>query len=568
MFILLVITLAGSACFAVAMPVSAADNGINFHLKLIEEEQPTLEVTLEFNVEKDQKIALSPEGDYTSLIEGSTLYLDAISYPSPVFTIVSVSEDTVKLEPLPDSGSGWLVTGIKNGTAQIVYSSRKIESPDISTEQYVNANTAVMFSASPPVYEPSVFPIVKHDIKVIKASELLICPKIYPDMSSLGESYTVSVEKRNDEKLFVPWDLNDEGTGFNVNGTSELLDNFITWGIIDEVTIREDNPEIVAGFSTDYQRLTDSEKKEYAQNMGLIYEDLSNNLVSNRGVNRVPVVLCGARRFSFNSPDWDTLRSSSVIFHGGKGLKGEPSVTAAGAFFDLWNGYAFVPSLNGDSLWFEKGMSIFYPLRIANSSGLLDKESAFEMLSEIYVDYLDNPIGNETLGNLEQNELFNSDGFASATLCASIDKRIIDETGGEKDISWLAGQVSNDFEHSEGKEYGLNDIIEILDEGAGGGWQKFLSERVIEKHLFLASEFSESGLFRGKSSAKPGGSNSTRNWILLGVAIIVILSMPVIFSSYVRRAVKLDIKMPKIIPDDDFDDDVPEGEGRDKEDES
>jgi hypothetical protein len=35
------------------------------------------------------------------------------------------------------------------------------------------------------------------------------------------------------------------------------------------------------------------------------------------------------------------------------------------------------------------------------------------------------------------------------------------------------------------------------------------------------------------------------------VALVVILLVPIVFSPYIRRAVKLDLSMPKILPDDD-----------------
>jgi len=41
--------------------------------------------------------------------------------------------------------------------------------------------------------------------------------------------------------------------------------------------------------------------------------------------------------------------------------------------------------------------------------------------------------------------------------------------------------------------------------------------------------------------------------------VLVVFSIPIIFSSYIRRAVKLDVSMPKLLPDWDEDGDVDEG---------
>ncbi|MBU4240548.1 MAG: hypothetical protein KKE43_03510, partial [Actinobacteria bacterium] len=50
------------------------------------------------------------------------------------------------------------------------------------------------------------------------------------------------------------------------------------------------------------------------------------------------------------------------------------------------------------------------------------------------------------------------------------------------------------------------------------------------------------------------------SWIYLLVAAAVILMIPVIFSAYVKRSINLDVRMPKILPDDDEEDDVGDSE--------
>ncbi|MBN2167773.1 MAG: hypothetical protein JW738_00895 [Actinobacteria bacterium] len=543
LFILLVFTLIGAACYVIETPVSSADNNVDFHLKVIEEEKPTLEVTLEFNIEKDQEVALIPMGDSAIWRPEipSTLGPSLTAAQLPI-SITSFSEDNMELQTLQTPETGWLIKGLTAGTARVIY-------------RWQPSEDTIDDSSGYPGSKRQGFPIIKSDIKIIDASEALMCPISYPEQKYVSEDYSITVEIEDDERLFVPWKLNEEGDGFSVEGTDALLENYISWGVIDEVSVRNEGPEIIAGFSTDYDSLTDADKESYAANLGSLYSDLLKTLGPQSNWERVTIVLCGAKRFSLDDPDWATLQNSSVIFHGGKELKGEPSVAAAGALFDLWNGFSFKPAANGDALWFMEGMSVYYPLHAANAAGLLNSNAAFDLLSGIYVDYVDDPASRQE--SIQEAEKTGSNGLpcSAAVLCSSIDMRLLKETKGEKDISWLAGEIADNFKHSEGKDYGLSDIVKILDSGTGDGWRKFLSKRVVEKHLFLASEFAECGLFKGKSSVQPKGSNSTRNWILLGAAIIFILLIPVFLSSYVRKAVKLDIKMPKIFPDDDWDDD-------------
>ena len=73
----------------------------------------------------------------------------------------------------------------------------------------------------------------------------------------------------------------------------------------------------------------------------------------------------------------------------------------------------------------------------------------------------------------------------------------------------------------------------------------------------LASEFSRTDLVGnsgsyGRRLVVDGGSGN--NWIYLIGAIVLILLIPVVMGPYVRRAVRLDMTMPRIFSDDDDED--------------
>lgn len=518
--------------------VEAADEAVDFKLKQNEEQVQVIEVTMSFRVERNKEMALlSPTQDSVS---GYSEMLQNVNEPQ--YRIVSISNELIKIDDLPGGSGGWLVTGINNGVAEIKY---EIEFPD----PVINASEGTSNGSGG---DTPIFPIIKADLNVFPAFQLLLCPREYPKMNYYCDKSVIHVDLDENQTLFVPWDLKDGKSEFEVKEIGELNDNFICWGKIDEVTVRKDNPQIIAGFSTDYQSLADTEKDTYAENIGTLYTEQANVLGERPGLDRLTLMLCGARRFSLSSPQWCTLNSSAVIFHGGKKLDGEPAVCAAGSLFDLWNHFSFTPDANGDAMWFMEGMSRLYPICAANDAALLSENDADELLSGIYYDYISVP-GNYELSIQAASAKAAGAGFtgavsdSGAVLCGAVGKRLTEKSSGEKDLSWFVGEVSKEY---RGEKYSLDGIVDILEKGAGGGWKRFVDDRVLEKHLFLASEIMNSNIFKAGSAHTSGSGSSTRNWILLGIAVVVILSLPFLFSTYVGRAVKLDVRMPKILPDD------------------
>lgn len=541
-----IIVIANTLCgiFIYSIPnVSAAEEAVNFELKQSEEEVQVVEVTMSFRVERNMELAiLSSTNDFV------TGYPDVYQGGNePIYRIISNSNELISVNELTGGFSGWLISGISDGVAEIKY---EIDFSNLVT----NAPEGL---SNGPESEAPVFPIIKADLSVFSALQLLLCPRNYPKMDYCFEKANVRIDLGEGQKLFVPWELKDDKKEFEVKECGKLENNFICWGKIDEVTVRKENPQIIAGFSTDYQSLTDAEKTAYAEDLGSLYTELSNVLGDRPGLDRLTIMLCGSERFSLNSPQWSTLENSAVLFHGGKKLDGEPAVSAAGSFFDLWNRYSFVPDTNGDAMWFMEGMSSLYPICVANDAALINESKADELLSEIYFEYVSSPENYET-SIQEASDLADEEESSGnvpdcgAILCGAIGKRLIKMSSGEKDLSWLADQISKEY---KGKKYSLDGIVDILEDGAAGGWKRFVNDRVLDKHLFLASEIMSSGLFKAGSARSSEGGSSTRNWIILGIAIVFILSLPFLFSSYVGRAVKLDVQMPKILPDDWDEDD-------------
>ena len=133
-------------------------------------------------------------------------------------------------------------------------------------------------------------------------------------------------------------------------------------------------------------------------------------------------------------------------------------------------------------------------------------------------------------------------------------------TGAAKDIEWLLGQMAKQFNGFKGQKYSLPGISAILEKGTNTSWDAFFQNNVSGTSLILASTFSTTDQFGTGATIggakKLTGKGSGKNWIYLVVAILIILSIPIVFSAYIRRSIKLDVTMPKILPDDDDDEEA------------
>ena len=280
-------------------------------------------------------------------------------------------------------------------------------------------------------------------------------------------------------------------------------------------------------------------------------------LIYRDGLKALSVVLCGESRFGLKRPASGTLLDSVVLCDGGNTLEGNGAAAAADGFFELWDRWSLVPKPGGEAEWFQAGLPLFYPMRVAAQAGLMDSRQANEEFSRVYRAYLTDPESMEVslveaVKDPQGRALLARKG---AAVCASLSQRLQEDSqGSAKDIDWLLSQMTKKYDAFAEKEYTLVDISELLEGATGISWDRYFEGRVRGTQAVLSSEFSATGLF-GSSSGFGGGvvvgKGSGKSWIYLLVAMFIILMIPVIFGAYVRRAVKLDLTMPKILPDDD-----------------
>lgn len=534
------------ALVALVLPLAASpspaagDLGVKFHLKADENDPHVVDVTLSFKLNGGESVVLKPpEQSNVEAGAAGTIDVELPLQQNPEYII----------EALEPSGSGWKVTANIATEVSVSYIVRY--------SRMKSLHSALEAPGAP--YAPRA--IAEEDLKAFRGSDLLICPRRPDDGSLLAEEYAVEIELGESDKALTPWtSQEDSGGSFEVDGSTSLLENLVCWGRIDVRTLRGGKPDIVAGFSNDYGKLTDEQKDRYGSNFVSLYDEMAGKLGARPELTRLTVLFTGAGRFGLNEPASRGFLDSVGVFHGGSKLEEVAAAAAARGLFELWNRWSFVPAPGGDAGWFQQGLPWFYPYRCAGLAGLLDADLAFEEFSRVHAAYLTNPLAPST-SLVEAEHQGGSAGFLAskgAVLCAGIAQRLFDESRGEKDIDWLLGRITGEFDHFEGKEYELVDISELCEEGTGNSWDRFFEERVRGEELMGASEFSSTGLFGTTSSVT--GSNvledkgSGKSWIYLAVAVVIILMIPVIFSAYVKRSIKLDLQMPTILPDDEDDD--------------
>ncbi len=517
---------------ALPRALAAQSDKVKYELSLLNGGRQGLKVTVSFNARQGERVTLAPEveaGPGSDPAYRPEIQVDPPAGPGY----------TVETSAAP--GGGWTVTAGSSGEISVPYT---VGFPGLNASQKDSQARGAQFP--PPA-------IITKDLKVIRCSEALMCPR-RAGGEPVSSGFVVDLPVASGENALVPWQELDGGS-FSVSGLSSLMGNYMVWGKLETVRSKARGVGITTGYAGGVT-LSESERRSYDQGLVSLYNYIAEKVGERPRLDRVTVLVCGARTCGLSSPAYETGLSSVVLFADGSALTGTGAGAAAGGLFGLWNGYSLLPSKDGDAAWFQEGVQAFYPLRVAALTGLMDSKEAFTEFSEVYRSYLTDPLAGkvslvEAEGRADAAALLRKKG---SSVVASLSRRLQDEAKGSvKDIDWLLGTLARKFDHFAGKDYSLVDISETLEGATGKSWDRFFAGKVAAEQPVLTSEFSQSDMF-GSTSFAGGvvsGKGSGRNWLYLVIAIVVILLIPVIFSTYVRRAVKLDVTMPKILPDDD-----------------
>ena len=515
---------------------------VKFTLKSDSADTTAIDVKLSFTMKAGQKAVVKPS-EQTKLITSAG--------PPPALESLPMTNPSFSVEVLQGPDSGWMLTASKDGSIDFPYKVR------FSAAKGTDATVAG--EAPGGVAPPRA--ITSQDMKAFMASDVLLVPQS-PSGDYLSNNFSVTIQTSDGENALVPWTAGSTGS-YAVTGIRQLMANFVAWGKITKVNLRSAGPSITAGFSSEYKKFSDKERSNYGNDLLKIYDEVRRVFGQRSDQQATTVLVTGSGAYGLNHPAAESLRDSFVLFHGGSKLEQEASAAASKGWINLWNGWSLVARKNGHATWLQAGLPWFYSFRVAGRVGLMDANSAYQDFSGVYADYLSDPLALTT--SLVQAEtqsgaqrLLETKG--AAVLASMAVKLTQKDTGGSKDIEWFIGQLAKKFNGLEGEEYSLVDVSEILEDGTGTSWDRFFSNRTGTDEVILASQWSTTDVFG--SGGVVGGARklstkgSGKNWIYLAIAILVIFSIPFIFSTYIKRSIKLDVSMPKILPD--WDDETPD----------
>jgi len=517
----------------VTVPGVAAEsvNRVEFRLKPGDAGRGAIDVILRFNLESGSSAFVKPsKGDGRSAPSGCGVKYELSGEPPTGCTV----------EPLGEGEQGWKVTATAGGPVELLYT----VIPPAGKSPLEASETPWGAESGPGVFLP--------DLTVFKGSCALLCPRDAEKETFLGEEYSLAFDIPGKRSALVPFEK--KGESYVVEEADRILGNLACWGSLSIEGGGSRGTDVTIGYAGKYAGGSDDLKKKYSDGLLDLLDRAAAMLGERTGLDRLTVTVGEADLAAGGAPSFTAMADSIAIFQDGAlelGKEGAP--LAAGALFGLWNGWSMVPEPGGDAFWFQYGLAGIYPGRLAVLAGLMKQDTAYEEFSRTYTAYLADP-RSRTL-TLEEAWLAGDTEFVSrkaTVLCAALDGRLRELTEGERDIDWLAGRIAGKFDHFEGRDYTLIDIEEALVEATGKSWARFLDEGLRGTRLIEVSEFSSTKLFGSDTSIgrELDVKGSGKGWILLVVAVAVILLIPLIFSSYVRRAVRLDVSMPKILDDE------------------
>ncbi len=409
----------------------------------------------------------------------------------------------------------------------------------------------------------------------VSEENLLVTGKAYALAS--GSSLFFIPRKPNGKALFKSYRINfaDLGPGmtsaapYKESGkhtyfcpsVNDLQENYIAWGKIETLECKEKGkvrigyPYASAAFSNSrykgkLEKLIEMIRALFSEAKAVLPSEAEN------------------REFcAFILPDITMEEKSERVFSKGNSIavilfdeKKLGKIWSLGtAIFKTLASGSFMSSASSDALWFIEGATRLYGLIAAVRAGLSSSGEADELLSEVYARYVSNPLRRKiTLINrmkTPQQLSFFSD--KSVMVLASIASRMRAETGKKSDLDALVRDLGMRLSGDREGRLSIVDIEESAENLTGISWTRYLDRLVRKTSLIRASEFAKSEIFAQSAGLSSTGKTrlltkgSGRGWLFLLISLLMILLIPVIFGYYVRRAVRLDLSMPPILPRDE-----------------
>jgi hypothetical protein len=526
---IVVLLLAAGLLAAVACPfaLGASQPPVKYDLRASTGASPALHVKVSFNLKSGKKAVLKPSEQ--SMLNGT-------APTAPTLNLDSNPPGGTVVQPLPDGQPGWSIESSVSSTVTIAY---RVEP----------AATAGSQSGQETAWTQGTAPFVITDaLKLFRASDGLLVPSSESG-AAVGTDYLVSIEKGDKEISVTPWET-DDGS-YSVSGQRELLDNYLSWGSLVQDDSKSGASSVRLAFPTG---ASDQMRKDSKAAAGSIMSE-AQQILGERPSMPVLSMLALAPPSASPPSMVDSVTLPDAKLDGDKGVK------ASGSLYDLWNRWSLLPATDKDAVWFQDGSSVLYSFRLAVLAGLMAKDTANKEFSQTYTAYISNPLA-KTM-SLAQAETSSDPNAASllrdkgAIVCAAVGQRLRAETTSQKDLDWFVGQLAKKFPAFQNKKYALVDIEEMLEDATSKSWARFFDDYVRGTRLINPADFTASdivGIGTQATGKRLDVKGSGKSWIYLLIGMIIIMMVPVIFSTYVRRSVKLDVQMPKLFSGDDEND--------------
>lgn len=522
-----------AALVAVPSPTAAraaSKAAVKYILRSDAADRTAVDVRLTFNMKAGQKAVLKPSDATTE---------PPFSGSPPALELTGQADPGYEVKPLEGPANGWEIISRGDGAVAVEYRARFAP----GDPWYYGERGGVAGSAVPSRA------ITDRQLKVFSASDVLLAPQ---DASGdyFDGGYSVEVDCAPGEAVLAPWS-GEEGK-YAVGTTGELLSNFVAWGKMDVVELRARGPRITAGFSG----LSSKQQQSFAEGLSRLRDEVVKVLGARPDQEAVSALVVRVPDAGPGRSGSLALRDSFLLSTAESDIKGSAASAAARGWLGLWNGRSLAAKPGGGAEWLERGLPWYYAYRVAGKVGLLDANDAYGDFSRVYSEYLTDPLALTVSLQDAESDPTAADLLATKGACvlASLAVRLRSQTaGGARDVEWFLGRMADRFDGMKGKRYTQVDVSELLENGTGKSWDRFFSGRVSGGQVLQASEWSSTDIFGEGGvvgSAVPRRTKgSGRSWILLAAAVLVIFSIPFVFSGYIKRSIRLDVSMPRILPD-------------------
>lgn len=198
------------------------------------------------------------------------------------------------------------------------------------------------------------------------------------------KNFQVSFNLPENWKISTPWNTKVNKGTFQVSDFSELATSIVFVGLHQQVSIQQDNFELLLAIGGNELIEQKDEFKKLAEGVFSYYSKLMGGvpiLANSSTAKRTLVIINPAE-----STDGEAIGNNISILIKKNADQMSTVISRfifAHEFFHLWNGKSFSPQSN-DSEWFKEGVTNYYTLKSLHHVGFLDDYSYLKLLGDFF----------------------------------------------------------------------------------------------------------------------------------------------------------------------------------------